>query len=171
MAKKMTKAEAKFWLWAVIIGLPLYGIFAVGEAIGWPWFIFGVVLAGGVYFWNVTLKEKARKAAYLRESEEQLRQQEARRAELVEQERARRDELRRKYGDDSVVNAIMRKAYWQGQTEEQLIDALGRPQDIDEKVLKTKRKEIWKYHSLGANRYALRVTLEQGLVVGWDDKR
>lgn len=48
------------------------------------------------------------------------------------------------------------------------MDSLGRPLDIDQKVLKT--KEVWKYNQTGKGRYALRITLENGEVVGWDQK-
>jgi hypothetical protein len=51
-----------------------------------------------------------------------------------------------------------------------LLDSLGHPADIDEKVLKTKKKEIWKYHHMGGNRFGLRITLELNQVVGWDEK-
>jgi hypothetical protein len=60
--------------------------------------------------------------------------------------------------------------FWQGQTQEQLLDSLGRPADTDTKVLKTKTKEIWKYNRVGKNRFGLRVTVENGVVVGWDKK-
>ena len=64
----------------------------------------------------------------------------------------------------------MNKNFWQGQTAEQLIDSLGRPEDIDQKILKTKKKEIWKYNHQGGNRYGLRITLDNDHVVGWDQK-
>ena len=51
-----------------------------------------------------------------------------------------------------------------------LIDSLGQPQDIDTKVLKTKKKEIWKYNHNGGNRFGLRITLDNDIVVGWDQK-
>ncbi len=78
--------------------------------------------------------------------------------------------LRNKYGDEDIVQHIMKGHFWQDQTEEQLIESIGRPASIDKKVLKTKRKEIWKYRHQGGNRYGLRITLENGLVVGWDQK-
>ena len=56
----------------------------------------------------------------------------------------RREALLKKYGDAEVVNRIMQKMFWQGQTQEQLLDSLGRPLDTDERVLKTKTKETWK---------------------------
>lgn len=82
----------------------------------------------------------------------------------------RRDALLKKYGDAALVEKIMRRMFWQGQTQEQLLDSLGRPLDIDERVLKTKTKETWKYNRQGKNRFALRVILENGVVVGWDQK-
>jgi hypothetical protein len=36
--------------------------------------------------------------------------------------------------------------------------------------MKTKTKEVWKYHQRGANRYGLKITLENGRVVGWENK-
>lgn len=83
----------------------------------------------------------------------------------------RREALLKKYGGDvQVVDRIMRKVFWQGQTQEQLLDSLGRPLDIDVRVLKTKTKETWKYNRVGENRFGLRVILENGVVVGWDQK-
>ena len=82
----------------------------------------------------------------------------------------RREALLQNYGDTRLVELIMRRMFWQGQTEEQLIDSLGRPLDIDERVFKTKTKETWKYNQIGKNRFGLRVTLENGIVVGWDKK-
>ena len=53
---------------------------------------------------------------------------------------------------------------------EQLLDSIGRPIDRDQRVLKTKTKETWKYHPSGRNRYRLRVMLEDDVVVGWEKK-
>lgn len=84
--------------------------------------------------------------------------------------KARRNALLVKYGDQEIVDSIMSKSVWAGQTCDQLIDSIGRPADIDEKVLKTKRKAIWKYAHKGGKRYGLRVTVENDIVVGWDEK-
>ena len=75
-----------------------------------------------------------------------------------------------KYGDSVLVEKLMSKSFWQGQTEGQLIDSIGKPLDIDQKVLKTKTKEVWKYNETGKKRYALKITLENGEVAGWDQK-
>ncbi|WP_321323532.1 hypothetical protein [Thiomicrorhabdus sp.] len=82
----------------------------------------------------------------------------------------RREHLMEKYKNKEIVDLIMSKSFWQGQNEEQLIDSLGKPLDIDQKVLKTKTKEVWKYHQTAKNRYSLKITLENGLVVGWEQK-
>lgn len=86
------------------------------------------------------------------------------------QERARRERLIKKYGDSDLVDRLMKRMFWQGQSEEQLMDSLGKPLDIDQKVLKTKTKEVWKYNRTGKGRYSLRITLENGEVVGWDKR-
>lgn len=82
----------------------------------------------------------------------------------------RRQKLLAKYKDPAIVDKIMCRMFWQGQTCEQLLDSLGRPADTDQKVLKTKTKEIWKYNPTGRNRFGLRLTVEDGVVVGWDQK-
>jgi hypothetical protein len=87
------------------------------------------------------------------------------------QRQLRRASLIQKYGNESIADRIMAKRFWVDMTQEQLLDSLGRPLDIDQKVLKTKTKEIWKYSQTGTNRYALRITLENKIVIGWDDKR
>lgn len=82
----------------------------------------------------------------------------------------RRAALLAKYYDAKIVDMIMRHMFWQGQSQEQLLDSLGRPADIDQKVMKTKVKEIWKYNQTGTNRFGLRITIENNVVVGWDQK-
>ena len=75
-----------------------------------------------------------------------------------------------KYGDQEVVDAIMRQSFWQGQTEAQLLDSLGVPAAVDKEVLKTKRRETWKYQESRKGQFRLRVTLENGVVTGWEQK-
>jgi hypothetical protein len=82
----------------------------------------------------------------------------------------RRAVLLAKYQDPQIVDMIMRRMFWQGQSQEQLLDSLGRPADIDQKVMKTKVREIWKYNQMGTNRFGLRITIENSVVVGWDQK-
>ena len=83
---------------------------------------------------------------------------------------SRKRVLMSKYGNEEIVNKILNKVVWQGETSEQLFESLGSPQDIDEKVLKTKFKQIWKYNHRGSNRYGLRIIIENNIVVGWDNQ-
>jgi hypothetical protein len=52
----------------------------------------------------------------------------------------------------------------------ELEDSWGKPLDIDQKIYKTKRKEVWKYGQIAKNRYSQKVTIEDGVVVGWENK-
>lgn len=89
---------------------------------------------------------------------------------LIQAQKAKFAELLDKYEDEAVVQRIMNGEFWENQTAEQLRDALGKPEAIDRKTMKTKSREVWKYQHRGANRYGLRITLENGLVSGWDQK-
>ena len=82
----------------------------------------------------------------------------------------RRKRLLAKYRDEQIVDRIIKKTIWVGETKEQLLDSLGNPIDIDEKVMKSSKKEIFKYFQNGKARFRLRVTLEDGEVTGWDEK-
>ena len=141
MAKRMTKAESTLIMWLIIIGLPIFLIFQLGESMGWGTLVIIALVAVTLV---VVIKAQNKKK--------------------------RREALLHKYQDPETVAAIMTRSFWQGQTDEQLVDSLGNPEDIDQKVLKTKKKEIWKYHHQGGNRYGLRITLENDHVVGWDQK-
>jgi hypothetical protein len=77
----------------------------------------------------------------------------------------RRERLLAKYGDPKIVEMIMRRMFWEGQTQEQLLDSLGRPADVDQNVMKSKVKETWKYNQRSRNRFGLRITVEDGIVV------
>lgn len=81
---------------------------------------------------------------------------------------ARRRELMEKYADEQLVNQLLRGEPWMGQSLEMLRDSLGKPAARDEKVLKTKTKETWKYGPLNKRQFKLKVHLENGEVVGWD---
>ncbi|MGH1375243.1 MAG: DUF2845 domain-containing protein [Alphaproteobacteria bacterium] len=141
MAKKMTKAEMDGIALLFVLAIPVYFIFSLGESIGWIPLAILVLGLIAIYFWG-----------------------------KAEETKKRREALLQKYQNTELVEMIMNKNIWQGQTTEQLLDSLGRPVDLDEKVLKTKKREVWKYDHQGANRYNLRVTLDNDLVVGWDKK-
>ena len=79
-----------------------------------------ILLGGGIclYFWSKHRKERNR---------------------LIELEK-RREKLLEKYQDAEVVENILNKTIWVGETNEQLLESLGAPEDIDQKVLKTKKE-------------------------------
>ena len=59
---------------------------------------------------------------------------------------------------------------WVGLTAEQVRQSFGDPAGVERKVMATRTREIWKYGQTGQNRYALRITLDNGVVTGWDQK-
>lgn len=141
MAKRVSKAEAQLIAWALIIGLPIYGVTRFGESMGWGVLVGGVIVVIGLIVWYKSAQKKKR-----------------------------REQLMAKYQDAKLVGKLMERSFWQGQTSGQLRDSLGEPANIDEKILQTKKKEIWKYNHQGGNRYGLRITLDNDVVVGWDQK-
>ena len=84
--------------------------------------------------------------------------------------RSRYARLLTKYGDAELAEALMTQTIWQGMTAEQLRDSWGEPVAVEQKVLKTKVKEVFKYKPVGKNRYRDKVMLEDGVIVGWDQK-
>ena len=98
---------------------------------------------------------------------EDRKSQEAYQAFVAEKAKARWEDLCRRFGQEAAAR-ILRRDVWQGQTTAMLFESLGHPVDFDEKVLKTKVKRIYKWGQTGRNRYATRVTVEDGLVVGWE---
>ena len=137
----MTEAESTAIGVLLVIGVPIYGIIKIGESMGWVILVLLIISGIALFlFYKDHLTKK------------------------------RRDALMLKYDDAELVVALMDERFWQGQSSEQLLDSLGIPQDIDQKILKTKKKEVWKYNHQGGNRYGLRITLDNDLVVGWDQK-
>ncbi len=84
---------------------------------------------------------------------------------------ARRKRLMEKYGDETVVDRIMRKMMWQGMSSDQLRHSLGPPVAVDRKVYKSKITETYKYAPSGKNRFRCRVKVENDVVVGWEQKQ
>lgn len=111
----------------------------------------GVILLGALLIWQGTRALNAEKKA----AQEELER--------------RRVDLLARFGEET-CNRILAGDVWVGQTAEELRESLGEPVDVDEKVLKTKHKEVWKYDQIGANRFNTRVTLEDGFVAGWNRK-
>lgn len=59
---------------------------------------------------------------------------------------------------------------WQGETAQMLTDSLGNPPNVDRKLMATRKREVWKYNPIGRGRYALRVTLDNDVVIQIDQK-
>ncbi|WP_334223884.1 hypothetical protein [Thiosocius teredinicola] len=137
----MTKSESKGVLFLALIAAPFVAAAKLVESVGWFIPLLVVAALFGGYFWYQSSKKEKRLSA-----------------------------LREKYDDEKLVQKIFEGYFWQGQPEGQLVDSLGQPVEVDRKVLKTKTKEIWKYNHMGGNRFGLRVTVENGYVVGWDKK-
>jgi hypothetical protein len=139
--KSISAKEVMALLVLAAIGLPIVAVVEFGNAVGWLPLAFVVIFITCLVSWL-----KARQRQKLR------------------------DALMQKYRDYRIVDNIMNGCIWQGQTIPQLIDSIGRPVSVDQKVLKTKKKEIWKYHYQGANRFGLRIILENDIVIGWEQK-
>jgi hypothetical protein len=77
-------------------------------------------------------------------------------------------ELERKYATSPMRAAIVDKTVRIGMTEAEVVDAWGKPAGRSQRVLKTKTKQTLRY---GAGRYAARVHLDNGRVVGWDQPK
>lgn len=140
MVRRSSSAEASLLVLAIVIGLPVYLAMKVIDVTGWVLPVVMVVVIIGLVI-----------------------------ASRANKRRKRLEVLRRKYPEE-IVQRILGGQIWQGQTEEQLIDAIGSPAEVDTKVLKTMQREIWKYGRISAKRFRLRITVENGMVAGWDQK-
>jgi hypothetical protein len=79
----------------------------------------------------------------------------------------RPERIRAKYPDPEMTQKILDEILWVGETAEQVRDSLGEPDAVDERVLKTRRREVWKYDEITRGRYRRRITLDGGVVVSW----
>jgi Flp pilus assembly protein TadB len=78
--------------------------------------------------------------------------------------------LEQKYVNKKKVEKIVNREIWQGETADQLIDSIGKPDVVDDKNLKTQKRAVWKYGRRGSKSYSLIVNLEKGMVVSWEGK-
>ena len=115
--------------------------------------------------------EEQRRAALIAQygAVEAARMWEQQEHERRKQEAAQRrlDDLTRRFGG-SAAHRILQGEVWQGQSAAALLEALGPPADSDQKVMKTKTKTVYKWGHVSGNRYAVRVTVENGVVIGWE---
>jgi hypothetical protein len=126
----------------VVIGLPILLLFRLIDSFGPLALLFGAAGVIGLL------------AAY------GLKRQSVRLAELT-----------CKYSSESIAQRIMQRKIWEGQTSEQLRDSRGQPLATDDVLLKTRKREIWKYERRGKNRFGLRVTLDNDVVTGWAQRQ
>ncbi|MDH0120839.1 hypothetical protein N7325_13555 [Stutzerimonas stutzeri] len=141
MAKISSKDQRALLFLGVIVGVPVLVFQKISEAGAWP-LILGIVIIGVAAYLMVTHKNKANRLSMLRQ----------------------------KYGDESIVQKILSGTVWVEMSQDQLIDSIGSPAAIDQKHLKTKTREVWKYYPQGKSRYGLRITIDDGRVTGWDSK-
>lgn len=66
-----------------------------------------------------------------------------------------------------VAERLVAKELWVGETEEQVIFSFGKPAAVDESVLKTKTKRVFKYAPQPRG-FGLKIRFDNGKVVGWD---
>lgn len=109
-----------------------------------------------------TRKKRKRRA---REQEAEARRVAAERDAFAAHQRA----LVTRFGEQA-AELILARRLWQGATEEMLVAMHGWPADTREKVSKTKVVRTLCYYPQGRSRYALKVTIENGVVVGWESR-
>lgn len=156
MAKKK---EDKGCLILLIVALVLSCFALLKKSVGDIWFFIILILVIAAFIFLYIQFDKAKKKRIAKENKQ-----------LAEMIAARRASLFEKYHDEGIVDRIMDQSYWQSQTAEMLTDSLGEPVSKEESIMKTKRKEIWKYFPDGTNRFKLRITLEDDIVIGWDKR-
>lgn len=149
----LVSALGVFILW-LILEFAFQGTSKLLETIGWWWIGFSLLL---VFFGGRWMKrngvEKRRK--------------------LSEEERKKRfDDLIEKYGDQDIVERILRGEVWVGQSGEQVTDALGQPEEVGNRIESSRgESEVWKYGRTSAKRFSLHVTLKDGFVSTIKDNR
>lgn len=82
----------------------------------------------------------------------------------------RRNYLMSVFKDIALVDRIMKRTYKIGDHQNVIVEILGNPEVIDEDLLKTKIKHVWKYYPIASNRYRLKLRFEDYCLMGWDDK-
>src|SRR5262245_29009052 len=113
MSKRMTKAQSTALGLLLIVGLIGVGISMIFETFG---LVLPLVACAAVIVLIIWSNNSRRKK--------------------------RLEYLRSKYGNEEIVKMILRRQFWQGQTSEQLTDSLGTPVVVDQKILKSKTREV-----------------------------
>jgi len=82
---------------------------------------------------------------------------------------ARFERLIAEHGADAAMRIADGKP-WQGATQAMVTEMLGPPEATASRVYKTKTSETWKYRRLDAKHFALTVSFEDGVCVGWEER-
>lgn len=90
--------------------------------------------------------------------------------DIFDFDRPRRERLAAQYGPEAAA-WIVARCLWRGATKAMVFEMFGNPVDGSRRVAKTKTVEVWKYRPLDRRRYALTVTFEDGICIGWDEQR
>lgn len=141
MARRSSKSDGALIGLLLVVGLPLYVVSKILETTGWVAPV-AVIAILILLYGVIKYRQKQSRLAY----------------------------LRAKYHDEEIVRRILGECFWEGQTSEQLHESLGPPAAIDDMRLKTIKREVWKYHRTGVNRYRLRITVENDRVTAWSKK-
>ncbi|PIN75523.1 DUF2845 domain-containing protein [Candidatus Woesearchaeota archaeon CG10_big_fil_rev_8_21_14_0_10_37_12] len=140
MIQKFTK-KGIGQIWLIVIALLIIGAMRFYNVVGWFFSIVTVMAIICLAIWYYNKKQKEK-----------------------------REYLTKKYKKKDIVERIMYGEFWEGQSAKQLRDSLGSPKEIDETVLKRKKREVWKYNQDGYNRFRLRISLDNDVVVGWKQR-
>lgn len=128
-----------------------------------------IVLAGALYIINKNRKlEQEKERLLLLANAEQQRI-----AAQQQQYLARQQYLLNKFDDPVLVQRIFNRSIQLGDSRDVILEAFGPPISVDSDILKTSIKETFKYKKGNENRqdqYSIQIKLENGYVVGWEDK-
>ena len=149
------------WIFGAFLVLGLLG--QIGQAAGTGGMVALLVVIVGAWIGVASLKRRAR----LKREEDRRLLAAAQNAEFERQVAERFQNLVQRFGEGN-ANRIVGKTLWQGATAEMIHEMLGAPENVSSKVLKTMKRDVWKYNRLDARRYGLQVTLENGVCVGWE---
>jgi len=73
-----------------------------------------------------------------------------------------------KHKNAQTIYLILQHEIWEGQTAEQLRSSLGEPEEIKEKEMATRVREVWCYDRFRANAFKTKITLDNDVVVRWE---
>jgi len=146
-------------LLASAVGLLLAALAFLGIAIWFArWFLRWVF---ATVRWFFATSAEGDRLWKLREAEQKLRQE--------QEALAAWQDLVSRFGEENAAR-VMRRELWQGQTIDMLLETHGIPAHGEQTVKKSKVIYVAKYDQMAKDRYRLKVTLENGIVVGWESK-